>query len=128
MIYIASPYTPTDPSLGPDSRVAMYELNYKLVRQFTAWRLKCGECVFSPIVHSHPLSVQYELPRSWDFWWKLDVQYLDCCTALYVLCIVGWEKSTGVKAEIAHAKAKGLPIIYWSADVLDALNTDESAL
>lgn len=106
MIYIASVY-----SLDADEALmeARYQFALKLTSKFTIE----GECVFSPIVHSHPMSLVYDFPREFHFWEKLDYAYLDRCTGLRVLCMPGWERSRGVTSEIAYAKKIGLPIEYY---------------
>ena len=104
-IYIASPYT--HPSNIWKGR------RYKAVLKYTAECCAKGEIVFSPIVHSHPLTrCGIELPGDWGFWSKTDQAFIDVCSKLRVLKLTGWEKSVGVKAEIEYAMSIGKEIEY----------------
>lgn len=105
MIYLASPY-----SIGADAslRQLRYEYNLKVLAELT---LK-GEVVFSPIVHSHPLSLAYKFPETFDFWAKIDYAFLDLAEKLYVIMLPGWIESHGVGCEIEYMKKLGKPISY----------------
>lgn len=104
MIYIAVPYS------HKDSAVQAYR--FKKVTEFAAKLISEGKIVFSPISHSHPIARSHDLPHSWEYWQKTDEYFLKCATELYVLCLPGWEESTGVQAEIEIAEEIGLPITY----------------
>jgi hypothetical protein len=73
---------------------------------------KKGWTVFSPITHSHPLHKIAGLSGSWDFWCKIDTDYLDCSCRIVNLELPGWKESTGVTAENILAKERGLEV--WS--------------
>lgn len=75
-----------------------------------------GLHVYSPIAHNHVIAKQVELPKTWEFWEKLDVASIDLCDEVYVLMMPGWERSTGITAEIAYAESKGLPITYFTCE------------
>lgn len=105
MIYLASVY-----SLNADK--ALMERRYKFALHHAVKYTLRDVPVFSPIVHSHPMSIEYDMPTTFDFWRDLDYKYLDSSEALWVLMMDGWEDSKGVTAEIAYAKSKGLPIEY----------------
>jgi nucleoside 2-deoxyribosyltransferase len=107
MIYLASPYSHADP--------AVREARYQAACRATAALLKAGLVVFSPIVHSHPL-VAFALPTGWDFWERIDRAYLARCDELVVLTLDGWRESTGVRAEIALARALGKPVRFLGVD------------
>lgn len=104
-IYLAIPYS------------GMQESSYEQATIATAILLKKGFNVYSPITHSHPLTKQgIDLPHSWDFWEKIDKQFIDWADEVYVMIpIEGYEKilsSIGVQAEIAYAKEKNMNINY----------------
>ena len=104
LIYLAVPYTGMAPS------------SFYQVTRAMAIVLKKGEVnIFSPITHSHPLT-QYDMPQHWEFWEKIDYDFLDRVDGLYVLIpeegIDRVLKSTGVNAEIEYAKKKNLPIKF----------------
>ena len=113
LIYLASPYSHPDP--------AMRELRYKQACEVAALLMRDGHLVYSPIVHSHPLTA-YGLPADWDYWRRLDEEMLRRCDALAVLRLPGWEQSVGVQAELALARELGLkisPIIPGRAVVVE---------
>jgi hypothetical protein len=98
--YIASPYS------HPEA--AVREARFEAVSQFAAGLIKHGEVVFSPIAHSHPLAVKYDLAGDFDFWIHQNYGMLSKASKLLVLCLPGWEESRGVQAEIAFARQCGV--------------------
>ena len=103
MIYLASPYTHPDP--------AVRELRFQAACAATAALIHAGHAVYSPVVHSHPLTA-YGLPSEWAFWGRTDLPHLEICEELVVLTLDGWEESTGVQAEMRHARVLGKPVRY----------------
>ena len=101
IIYLASPYSHPDP--------AMRELRYKQACEVAALLMRDGHLVYSPIVHSHPLTA-YGLPANWEYWRRLDEAMLAKCQALVVARLSDWEQSRGVRAELALARELGLKI------------------
>jgi hypothetical protein len=79
---------------------------------------KEGLNVFSPITHSHPL---YELGMrgDWDFWKRVDIEYIRLSEKIVVLMLPGWLESKGVTAEIKIAKEMGIPIEYLQPSLLE---------
>ena len=108
MIYLASPYS------HPDKRVRQRRFNASC--QVTAALMRAGLIVFSPIVHSHPLT-RHGLPGDWEFWQRYDRAYLEACTGVAVLMLEGWKESKGVQAEIAMARELGKPVIFIDPEV-----------
>ena len=70
-----------------------------------------GRLVYSPIVHSHPLSV-LGLPGDWPFWAEHNRAMLAACQPLVVLTLPGWEQSKGIAAEVALAAELEIPVEY----------------
>ena len=114
MIYVCSLYSNgmSDcplPTVLIEKRVAYTE---KRVYEF----LMEGKYPFSPILHCHKLSLNYDLPKSYPFWQKLDRNYIDHCSEVYVLMMRDdygdWEKSVGISDEIFYAKKIGKKITY----------------
>lgn len=105
MTYLACPYSHPDP--------AVREERFHAVNRAAAALMMQGEKVFSPISHTHPIAVDGELPKGWDFWEQYDRAILSCCHKVIVLCIPGWDTSTGVQAEIAIAKEMGIQVQYY---------------
>ncbi len=106
-IYLAVPYS------------GMRDSSYKQVNIATILLLQQGYNVFSPITHSHPLTLisEYEVPGNWEFWQKIDYQFIDFCDEVFVLIPEeGYNKvlqSTGVQAEIKYAQQHNKPIKYF---------------
>lgn len=109
MIYLASVY-----SLNSDAdlRQQRYEYVLKEAAEFT----KLGYPIFSPIVHSHPMSLVYDMPCTFDFWEKVDYKFIDASSQLWVLMMDGWTESNGVQAEIKYARSLGMKIYYLNAE------------
>jgi nucleoside 2-deoxyribosyltransferase len=111
-IYLAIPYS------------GMEESSFEQANEATVKLLKQGFNVFSPITHSHPLT-RFDLPGTWEFWSKIDYQFLDWCD----LCLVlvpkeGEEKvnaSVGVKAEIDYAIKKKKLVLFGEMLELDRI-------
>jgi|SRR6516225_289064 hypothetical protein len=103
MIYLASPYS------HPDAGIR--EQRFQAACRAAATLLRSGHCVFSPVVHSHPL-VAHGLPTGWAFWQHVDLEHLRWCDVVVVLMLEGWEESVGVQAEIRTARALGKPVRY----------------
>lgn len=120
LIYLASPYNHADQRIREARyRAAMHCVAESMqdVREWGGRRV----VVYSPIVHNHPTSLLYTFPREWKFWRALDFPMLERCDRLVVLKLDGWDRSTGVAAELAHAQALGKPILCidrWAEFVL----------
>lgn len=105
-IYLAVPYT------------GMQDSSYEQVNIASVHILNMGYNVFSPITHSHPLTLlnRYEVPHTWDYWQHIDYQFIDWADELWVLIpregMAPVNKSTGVQAEIEYAKNQGKPVKY----------------
>ena len=104
LTYLATPYS------DPDADVR--EGRYRAACAIAAVMTARGDLVYSPVAHGHGIALSGSLPVSWDFWQRLDRRMLAACDSLTVACVHGWEESHGVQAEIAAAKALGLPIRY----------------
>lgn len=110
MMYLASPYTHSD--------VHVREWRFREVCRAAAGLLRAGITVFSPIAHSHPIA-RFGMPTSWEFWSRVDREYLSRCDVLAVLTLPGWRESVGVQAEIQLARELGLPLIYVAPSTLE---------
>ena len=104
LTYLASNYSDPDPAV-------MLERYWAAVRK-AAELMLAGECVFSPIAHTHEIGLMLGKPVDHDFWLRQDRAILQHCSMLKVLCLPGWETSKGVAEEISVAKAIGMPIEY----------------
>lgn len=103
IVYVAVPYSHEDESVR--------EGRFRRVCEYVAELSRAGVTVFSPISMMHPVA-KYGLPGDWAFWEKFDTAFLRRCDRMIVLCLDGWEDSTGVNAEIKIMQDMGKPIIY----------------
>lgn len=108
MIYLSVPYS------------GMEELSFEVSCLMTAFLMKTGATVFSPIVHSHVLVSKYDMPLDHEFWLKHDLEVLKKCDEMYVIALPGWEKSVGVQREIEEAGRLGIPVVFLEAEGLIA--------
>ncbi|MGE4157628.1 MAG: DUF1937 family protein [Planctomycetota bacterium] len=109
MIYLAGPYTDSDP--------AVREARFQGACRQAAEMLRCGIPVWSPIAYSHAL-VAHGLPLDWEFWERFDRAFLEICSEVWVLMLDGWRESKGVQAEIGIAGELGKPVIYVEPDLM----------
>lgn len=104
MIYLASPYS------HPDFEVR--EARFRRACEVAGRLMAQGEIIYSPIAHTHPISLVCKLPGDWKFWERYDREMIKVADKLYVLRMEGWQESIGVPAEIAIATDYGIPIQY----------------
>jgi len=104
LVYLASPYSDSDPEVMQERFEATCRAAGRLIEQ--------GIPVFSPIAHSHHIAMQAGMDQRSEAWYAADSPLLAACTELVVLMLDGWEESTGVRHEIAAAKAAGKPVFY----------------
>lgn len=102
MIYLTSPYSHPDP--------LVMRRRFEIARDATAFLLKRGQIIYSPIVHCHPLAEAHELPRDFAFWQRYNFGILRHCETFTILAIEGWRESEGVKGEWAMAEELSIPI------------------
>ena len=105
LIYLCSPYT--------DANADVRQQRFEGACRAAAMLIRQGKTVFSPIAHSHVIC-QYGVPLDWRFWQQHDLRYLAACDEVVVLKLDGWERSVGVQAEIAAARALGKPVSFLS--------------
>lgn len=113
--YLASPYTHADASIRKHRAELATEAAVKL--------LHLGIFVFAPIPYNEPWE-KYNLPGDWAFWADFDKSFVERCDGgLIVLMLDGWDKSTGVTAEIEFAKSLGRPVYYVTMEQILAQDT-----
>lgn len=101
MIYIACPYTHRDPD------VALWRIEQATLKEIEL--LNDGEVVYNPLRVSAGVAGRVTPPSGWR---EYDLNVLDFCSEMLVVCLPGWEESQGVKLEIQRAKKKSIPIKY----------------
>lgn len=100
LVYLASAYT-----RQPDQEAA-----FRTACAAAAGLMRAGVKVFSPIAHSHPIAIHGALDAlDGAFWAEQDRPIQSACDALVILKMPGWDKSSGIMAEIAHAALTDQP-------------------
>jgi hypothetical protein len=102
--YLASNYTHADPAVRLERYWAVVKKATELMR--------AGECVFSPIAHTHEIGLMLGREVDHEFWMRQDKSLLQHASKLKVLTLEGWQQSRGVAEEIEAAKAMGIPVEY----------------
>lgn len=100
--YIAAPYYK-----HADKDVLMVTIS-----SYSATCLKRGDSVICPLTMGHNFIKLVDLPRDSEWWLKWCYDLLSKCDEMDVLCLDGWEDSTGVQAEIKFAKENNIKINY----------------
>lgn len=103
-VYLASPYTHTDPWIR--------EERYLRACRVLCTLLKNGIHTYSPIVHCHEIAKVDNLPREEGFWRAYNFGMLAASDSLMVCRIEGWDISVGVKAEIEEANRLSKKVTY----------------
>ena len=113
LIYIATPYSHSDPSI----RAA----NFQRANRLAAYAMMQGHCVFSPISHSVPVAeyMPPELLLDFDFWMSADLPSLRKCDALFVCPPDAALTSRGVAREVEEAEKLGIRIRYIGEEYLE---------
>lgn len=101
--YVASPYNHPDP--------AVVESNYQAVAKYVARETAKGRVLISPIVYGHNLLPHEDMPTDWAFWTSFCLSILERCDDMEVLELDGWDRSSGVAAEIEYAESKSMEVI-----------------
>lgn len=100
--YLASPYTHRNASVMDD--------RYQQALAALEWLLAKRVWTYSPIVHCHPLAMQYNLPRDAQFWASYNRAMLVPAASLIVLCIDGTHISKGIDLERRIAHEEHIPL------------------
>lgn len=91
--YLGTPYTNFDEGI---------ELAFREAARIAAALLRAGVEVYSPIAHSHPLSLYGDIDAlDRDFWIKYQENFMSRCDVLIVAEMRGWKDSIGIAHEIA---------------------------
>ena len=104
LTYLAVPYSDPDPIVR--------QHRFDQVNRVAARLIGSGQLVFSPISHSHHISIEHEMSCGWEFWKQHDEYMLSLCSKILVLMLDGWKESVGVQAEITFATEHGISVEY----------------
>lgn len=111
LTYLTVPYSYTHENKEFVEKIK--RVRYETATRAAAWLMNTYSWnVFSPITHSHPLHAIAGMRGDWEFWKKVDTEYIECSCRLVNLVIPGWRESIGVTAENEIAKRLGIPVLY----------------
>ena len=115
--YIASPYTAlTKGGKKPTDKIM--HARAEEVAFYAGVLLNRGEVVYCPIAHGHFIQQRFDLPMTWEFWWKIDKVFLEKAHGLIVYMMEGWNRSRGVADEIKFAVETHKLIRYVDPDTI----------
>lgn len=101
--YMATPYTKYHEGI----EAAFQEASY-----YAAKLLQQGVNVYSPIAHSHPISIHGGIdPLDHELWLTFDELLMRRCDGMVIITMVGWGASRGIKAEIDIFNGMQKPVI-----------------
>ena len=103
-IYLAAPYS--------SHNTEVLHWRVRQIDHAAGILMQGGYAVFSPISHSHPISLYMGNSLSHDFWLEQDRYWMNVCDELMVLKLPGWDQSVGVRYEIWYFRVQGKPINY----------------
>lgn len=111
-IYLASPYTHTDP--------VVMQTRYELALYAASVLANCGYIVYSPITYTHVMATRYNIqPTNSDWWIDFDESFIkNWATVIAVLMIPGYKTSSGISREIGMARDAGLLEIHLTMEKL----------
>lgn len=99
--YLATPYSKWKGGLDDAAFIAA-KVAGRLIR--------AGVHVFSPIAHSHHISVAAEIDlRSYEIWLSLDKPLFEAAYGILVADLDGWDESYGITQELKWAREHGKP-------------------
>lgn len=102
--YLGLPYTDDDPLMEDWRAEVSNVIAVDLTRQ--------GRIIFAPISAWHHLARKYKLPGTFEYWLKLDEEFIKASKKLLIITLAGWKESIGVTEEIKLAKKYYVPIEY----------------
>jgi hypothetical protein len=112
LTYLAVPYS----YKSPDKRITelVQRFRFEAVTRAAGYLINtCGWNILSPITHSHPIHVLYpEVKGDWNFWKRIDTEFIQLSCRFVILTLPGWRESTGVAAEIEIARGFGIPFQF----------------
>lgn len=73
--------------------------------------IACGVNLFSPIAHSHPISVFGDLTQTdHTLWMRVDYPMMRAAMGLIIVEMPGWKDSIGVQEEIGFFEKQEKPV------------------
>lgn len=86
--------------------------NYLAALHATAWLLKAGHFMYSPIVHCHEIARLHDMKTDALSWEAYNHAMIDSASSIIALQNRDWRKSPGLREELEYAEAQHKPR-YW---------------
>jgi hypothetical protein len=102
--YLAIPYSDNNSEIM-DFRAAVSDYIFSELA-------KEGRIVYAPISSCHSIAKKYGLPRTFEFWKKMCIEFVSSVHKIIVIKLPGWQSSVGLTAERKLAQQLGLKIEY----------------
>ena len=102
--YLGLPYTDENPLLKDWRALVSDKIAADLTKQ--------GRIIFAPISAWHHIAKKYKLPGTFEYWLKLDEEFIKISKKLLIITLPGWKESSGVNGEIELAHKYNIPIEY----------------
>jgi hypothetical protein len=102
--YLAIPYT--------HNNVFVKHFRAEVSNYIASELTKQGRIIFAPISAWHHIAMKYGLPGDFEYWKKLDEQFICASKKVIVVMLDGWKESSGIKLEIDIANKYGIDIEY----------------
>lgn len=106
-IYVLCPYS---------GSTREQEYRFNIVSKYTGDLIKQGHIAFSPITHCHPIAQISGLPGDFDFWLRFNEEFISWSEEGHVLCLPGWNTSTGINGELKMFKEQRKPVLFVNPD------------
>ena len=109
-VFVISPYRGEHGTDVCNDPVVPYRV--QAASEYIAELTKQGFVCYSTVSAMHHISVDFDLPKSWEYWKKHCEIMIMHAYEVHVLCLDGWKESEGVQAEIEIAKMFSKKIKY----------------
>lgn len=103
-IYLACPYSHTDERVRHE--------RFEIANRVAGRLMEEGNIVFSPISHSHPISMHLGNSLHTSFWMEQDEPFMDWADEIHVIRADGWQESIGVSWETKYFFNRNKPVYF----------------
>jgi len=105
-IYLASPYSDPDPEVMRLRYQAVCKIVAELMQKHPDYLF------FSPIAHSHGISVNGDLPGDHEYWLEIDRQWIDWADEVWIADMIRRDDSKGIAEEVRHAEITAKKVVW----------------
>ena len=112
MIYLASQFTCTK-YLDDAANARIEQSRYEAALKATAFGIRKGHTVYSPIVHGYHVERVFRIGGNWHTWARHSTDMLRRASVLGILTLHDWEESEGITAELELAQTLNIPVRHY---------------